>query len=156
VPALKQPKLTLKPIAIRAAQVFVNEHHRHHKAPVGAKFCIALLEKEEVVGVVIVGRPVARRFDDGYTAEVTRCCVLEGYPNGCSMLYGAAWRTAKAMGYRRIVTYTLSDESGTSLQAAGWRCLRKTRGGSWDREVRPREDKSSVEPKVLWENAINQ
>lgn len=68
----------------------------------------------------MVGRPVARAYDDGWTAEVNRSCVLESARNANSMLYGAAWRAAKAMGYRRLITYTQEGESGASLRGAGW------------------------------------
>jgi hypothetical protein len=105
------------------------------------------------VGVVIVGRPVARRRDDGLTAEVTRLCVLEGEPNACSFLYGKAARAALAMGFRRIGTYTLKSEPGTSLKAAGWVCLGERGGGSWERRSRPRADKHPTEQKLLWEAA---
>jgi hypothetical protein len=65
------------------------------------------------------GRPVARAFDDGFTLEVNRTCT-DGTRNANSMLYGAAWRAGKAMGYTRCITYTQHDECGTSLRAAGW------------------------------------
>jgi hypothetical protein len=145
--------LTLQPITREEAHTFIDDHHRHHCSPLGEKFCIGLNDGERVVGVVTVGRPVARHYDDGYTAEVTRCCVLEGVPNGCSMLYGAGWRAAKAMGYTRLITYTLASESGTSLRASGFKCLGECGGGSWSRKERLRVDKHSTEQKLLWEAA---
>ena len=102
--------------------MFVSEHHRHHLPSVGWKFGIAVNDGSEVVGVIVVGRPVARNADDGWTAEVTRCCT-DGTKNAASMLYGAAWRAAKAMGYRKLITYTLDTEPGTSLRAAGWKAI---------------------------------
>ena len=111
------------PVTLRQAQNFVALHHRHHLPPRGQKFSIGIERDAELVGVVIVGRPIARHYDDGYTAEVTRSCVLPNIPNGNSMLYGAAWRAAKAMGYRRLITYTQAGESGASLRAAGWSVL---------------------------------
>jgi hypothetical protein len=103
--------------------------------------------------VIVVGRPVARHLDDTWTLEVTRCCVLEGVKNAASMLYGAAWRAGKALGYRRMITYTLAKEPGTSLRAAGWTSLYQTPGRSWSCESRPRVDKHPLGQKTLWEVA---
>jgi hypothetical protein len=86
------------------------------------KFCLGIAAGPQLVGVATVGRPVARQYDDGYTLEVNRTCT-DGTPNANSMLYGAAWRAAKALGYRRLITYTQDGESGTSLRAAGWRVV---------------------------------
>lgn len=132
------------------AAAFVSEHHRHHTPPVGHLFSVGAFRDEQLVGVVIVGRPVARHRDDGLTAEVTRLCVIPGEPNACSFLYGKAARAALAMGYRRIGTYTLKRETGATLRAAGWTLISETAGGSWTRARRPREDKHPTEPK-LWE-----
>ena len=102
-----------------------------------------------MVGAVIVGRPVARMNDDGWTAEVTRC-VTNGARNGCSILYGAAWRAARAMGYRRLITYTLPEEGGSSLKASGFRLIGEAGGGSWSRKDRPRVDKHPLQKKPVW------
>jgi hypothetical protein len=104
----------------------------------------------DIVGVVIVGRPVARMLDDGKTLEVTRCCT-DGTHNACSMLYSAARRAAKALGYKRIITYILATETGGSLKAAGWRLVGPAGGGSWNRTGRPRKDKAPIIGKVMWE-----
>lgn len=141
----------LTPTSIQDARIFVDRHHRHHKAPVSGLFAIAVSEDETIVGVAIVGRPIARGNADGWTAEVTRVCVLEGYPNACSMLYGASWRAAKALGYRRLITYTLVSEPGTSVRAAGWKEIGRRGGGSWDTPTRPRVDTHPLEQKTLWE-----
>jgi len=102
---------------------------------------------------VIVGKPVARMLADGYTAEVTRLCAREGARNACSMLYAAAWRAARAMGYRRLVTYTLPEEGGASLRAAGWKFIGEAGGGSWSRKERPRVDTHPTQMKLRWEVA---
>lgn len=116
--------LTIVPITFRAAGAFVAAHHRHNKPPRGTKFCIGVCDDDgQLRGVAMVGRPVARHYDDGLTAEVNRTCT-DGCPNANSALYGAAWRIAQAMGYRRLVTYTQADEPGSSLTAAGWVKLR--------------------------------
>jgi len=144
--------LELQPISYREACAFIDEHHSHHLPPQGYKFGIAVNREGEVCGVVTVGRPVSRVLDDGYTAEVTRCCT-DRTPNAASKLYAAAWRASRAMGYRRIVTYTLASERGTSLTAAGYTCLYKTTGGSWDTPARPRVDTAPRGQKRLWEMA---
>ena len=143
--------LCLQPLTLAEARRFVDLHHRHHRAPQGGLWAIGLNEAEQVVGVAIVGRPVARLFDDSWTAEVTSSCLLEGHPNAASKLYAACWRAARAMGYRRLITYVLKEESGTSVRAAGWRELYTTAGGTWNRPDRPRVDRHPLGPKVLWE-----
>lgn len=116
--------LTVVPLTMRAAAAFVEQHHRHNKPPRGHKFSIGVCDQLGTLrGVAMVGRPVARHFDDGLTAEVNRTCT-DGTPNANSALYGAAWRIAHAMGYRRLVTYTQAQEPGTSLTAAGWARVR--------------------------------
>ena len=142
--------LKLCPVSFADACAYVNRYHRHHPAPQGHKYSIAVADGEKVVGVVIVGRPVARGFDDGWTLEVTRNCT-DGTSNAASMLYGAAWRAARAMGYRRMVTYTLAAEPGISLLAAGWKVIRQTKGGSWNCGARPRIDNHPIGQKLLWE-----
>lgn len=142
--------LELQPITFAEACEFVRRHHRHHLPPQGHKFSIAVNDGQKVVGVIIVGRPVARHLDDGWTLEVTRCCT-DGTKNAASMLYAAAWRAARAMGYKRMITYTLAEEPGTSLRAAGWRVVYQTQGGTWNRPSRPRIDKHPTGQKTLWE-----
>lgn len=145
----------LTPITLREAREFVKEHHRHNSPPQGHKFSVGLTEDGVLVGVVIVGRPIARRQDDGQTAEVTRCCVLNDRPNANSILYGAAWRAARAMGYTRIITYTLPSESGASLRAAGFQKVGMTEAkrDGWNVPSRPRirAEKYPDGQKVIWE-----
>jgi len=114
--------LDIRPITLRFANFFILKFHRHHKPVTGAKYAIGIFCKycNEVCGVAICGRPVARKLDDGLTIEVNRLCVKDGIPNGCSKLYGACSRIAKEMGYKKIVTYILMSESGSSLKASGW------------------------------------
>jgi hypothetical protein len=146
--------LVIVPTSLAEANAFVATHHRHHKPVVGHKFSIAAAEGEKVRGVAIVGRPVARLLDDGWTLEVNRCCT-DGARNACSMLYGAAWRAVKSMGYRRLITYTLPDEGGASMRAAGWRLVGQRGGGNWNVPSRPRID-TDIHlrgTKSLWEAA---
>jgi hypothetical protein len=133
------------------ANEFVAQHHRHHKPVVGHKFSIgAALADGRIVGVCIIGRPVARARDDGLTLEVTRLAT-DGTKDACSFLYGAARRAAFALGYKRLGTYILASEPGTSLLAAGWRCLGESGGGSWSVKSRPRVDKAPLQAKMLYE-----
>ena len=152
-------KLILVPCRISEACAFIKEHHRHLDAPVGALFAIAIgyagsvKGEDEIRGVATIGRPVARLLDNGWTVEVNRVCVLEYTPNGCSMLYSAAWRAARAMGYKKAITYTLDSESGVSLNGAGWTCIGQAGGGKWDRINRPRIDKNPQQMKLRWETS---
>jgi len=144
--------MNLQPITYAEACEFIKQYHRHHLPPQGWKFGIAVNDDEKVVGVITVGRPVARNLDDGWTLEVTRCCT-DGTKNCASKLYSAAWRAVRAMGYRRLITYTLISEPGTSLIAAGWKPVYQTNSGSWNCKSRPRVDKHPIGQKTLWEMA---
>lgn len=142
--------LALQPITYEECCRFIRQHHRHHLPPQGWKFGIAVNNGVDVVGVATVGRPVARWLNDGWTLEVTRCCT-DGTKHAASMLYAACWRAAKALGYTRLVTYTLTSEPGTSLVAAGWKDLYAIKGRSWHCPSRPRVDKSPLADRLLWE-----
>jgi hypothetical protein len=142
--------LELQPVTFKEACCFITKHHRHHKPPQGWKFGIAVNDGNKIVGVATVGRPVARFLDDTWTLEVTRLCT-DGTKNACSKLYSACWRATKAMGYKRLITYILSDEKGTTLKASGWKELYKTSGGSWSSEKRKRIDKHPTGEKTLFE-----
>lgn len=142
--------LTLIPLDLTEANAFVAAHHRHHRPVVGHKFSLGAVEAEKIVGVVIIGRPVARRRDDGITLEVTRLCT-DGTRNACSFLYGAAARAAFAFGYKRIGTYILASEPGTSLAASGWRQIGEVPGRSWSCQSRPRIDIHPLQDKILFE-----
>ncbi len=142
--------LSLVPVTISDARDFVREHHRHHLPPVSGLFAVAAAKGDRIVGVAIVGRPVARGNQDGFTAEVTRLCT-DGTRNVCSLLYAAAWRAARAMGYRRMITYTLGSESGASLRGVGWRVVAEVRGRSWSCKSRPRVDRHPTQDKIRWE-----
>ena len=142
--------LELVPITYAEACVFIDNLHRHHKRPQGHKFSIGVSNGEKIVGVIVVGRPVSRHLDDTWTLEVTRCCT-DGTKNASSMLYGAARRAAWALGYKRLITYTLKSESGVSLRAAGWHVIGEAGGGTWNRPNRPRVDTHPIEQKILWE-----
>jgi len=135
-------KLIVTPISIREANQFIENFHRHNKPTNGGKFSIGACFGDELVGVAIVGRPVARMLDDGVTGEVTRVCVVDHAPkNTCSFLYGRCWRIWQQMGGTRMITYTLQEESGSSLRGAGWKIVGevKPEKSGWDRANRKRD-----------------
>lgn len=130
----------IKHMALKEANAFVSEYHRHHGPVTGHRFSLACVQREDqgLCGVAIVGRPLARKINDETTVEVLRLCT-DGTPNACSALYGACLRAARDLGYQRIITYTLEDEPGTSLRAVGWTFGYRTAGGAWSRAGRPRK-----------------
>jgi hypothetical protein len=144
-------RLELVPITLREAHAFVLEHHRHLGPSVGGLFALGIARGERIVAVAVVGRPVARRLDDGWTVEVNRLA-SDGTEHAPSKLYRACWRAARALGYRRLITYTLPSEGGSSLRAAGLRLIGTSeRGGSWDVPSRPRVDTSPRQQRLRWE-----
>lgn len=143
------------PLTLRQANEFVTQYHRHHKASRGHKFSIGVCEDGKLVGVAICGRPVSRRLDDGTTLEVNRLCT-DGTRNACSKLYGAACRTAKSMGYKRVVTYILESEPGTSLKAAGFICEGRAGGLEWNGRSKPKDEgQYPHEMKQRWVKNLN-
>lgn len=147
--------LHLKPLTLKQANDLVALWHRHHKPTVGHRFSIGVFDSTgSPRGAVIVGRPVARAVDQYHVAEVTRL-VTDGTPNACSMLYGAAAKAAKAMGFWWIQTYILATEPGTSLRAAGWQKASEVRGRSWDTPSRKRVDSHPTVDKVCWIKPLN-
>lgn len=140
------------PVDFATACGFVQMWHRHHHPPQGHRFSVGVANADGVlVGVAMVGNPIARAFLDGRTLEVRRTCT-DGTPNANSMLLGACWRAAKALGWSRLITYCQHDESGASLRAAGWRIVaeRPARGG-WHTPSRPRFEHGTGIARTLWE-----
>lgn len=144
------------PLKLKEANELVARWHRHHEPCVGHRFSIgACDEKGELVGAVIVGRPVARMTDHHATAEVSRL-VTNGHRNACSFLYAAAARAAAAMGYCRIQTFILDSESGVSLKAAGWEDDGESEGGQWKHtDGKPRREDQPTCPKGRWVKRLN-
>lgn len=150
----KAAPLEIVPMTLREANAYVEQHHRHHGPVPGQKYSIGLSDGEKIVGVAIVGRPVSRHLDDGWTLEVNRLCT-DGTKNACSMLYAAAWRAARAMGYKRLVTYILESENGASLRAAGWKCVGQAGGLRWTGERRPEVDLYPAQMKIRFEQTVS-
>jgi len=144
--------LQLVPTTLREANAFVELHHRHSNPCRGHKFSVGAASGVDLVGVAIAGRPVARHNDDGETIEVLRVCTAPDAPrNACSLLYGACWRAARAMGYRRAITYTLKSETGTSVKASGFKVIGEVEARGWDRPSRRRTDKHEPQQRLCWE-----
>lgn len=150
---MKPDMLCLIPVSLKEANSFVAIHHRHHKSVTGHKFSIGCEQSGKLVGVVIASRPVSRYLDNGLTLEVTRLCTT-GEKNVCSMLYSAAARAAKAMGYRKIITYTLETERGASICAEGWTCSGLAGGMCWTGERRPTVQKYPEAMKLRYEKNL--
>lgn len=148
------PLLDIVPATLDDATEFCRKYHRHHDPSVGHKFSIgaAMMPSGTMYGVITVGRPVARHLDNGWTLEATRLTV-DTMPNACSMLYAAAWRAARALGWKKLITYTLPSEGGASLRAAGWTCIGEAGGGNWNKKSRPRVDSEHQQTKLRWEAA---
>lgn len=149
------------PVTFRTACEFVAKYHRHNAPPRGHKFSIGLADGIVLIGVAMAGRPIARHFDNGTTIEVNRTCT-DGTRNANSMLYGAVWRAAKAMGYLRAITYTQANETGASLRAAGWRRVKELppRAGWAASSVKLRAKRNPIGTghiaRVLWEITAEQ
>lgn len=144
--------LTVVPIELREANEFIAAVHRHHAPVVGHRFSIGAVDESGLLrGVCVVGRPVARLAGHPReVAEVTRLAT-DGTYNACSILYAAAARACKAMGFRRIQTYTLPSEGGASLRASGWVCEGEAGGGQWKHtDGRPRRTDQPTEAKARW------
>jgi hypothetical protein len=139
---------------MKEAQQFVSVYHRHTDRQYFQKFSIGLKEDGRLIGVVTAGRPIARALDDGDTLEITRCCVIEGHKNACSKLYAAALKVARAMGYRHVITYSLPEESGSSLKAVGFSFdgMTKCYPNGWNMPGRPRRKPAKYPngPKLRW------
>ncbi len=145
-----QPRLRVVPCSIARAKAYVEALHRHHTPSTGARWAVAVADEEaEVRGVAMLGRPVARLLDDGWTIEVSRVAT-DGCPNACSALYGAARRIATAFGYAKLITYTRIDEPGSSLRGAGWENDGEIRARSWNMPGRPRVDKTEIVGRQRW------
>lgn len=130
--------LHIIPCTIEQANTYVARFHRHHGPVVSARIALACADETgHVHGVALAGRPVARMLDDGWTLEVNRVAT-DGTHNACSLLYGAVWRASRAIGYQRCVTYTLPEEGGASLRAAGWQCIGDRPSHQWSNPGRPR------------------
>ena len=146
--------LQIVPLELRELNALVVDLHRHHKRVQGHRFSIGCMKDGKLVGGCSVGRPVARLTPSKEVLEVTRL-VCDGTPHVCSALYAAAARAGTAMGYKRIQTFILDSEPGTSLKAAGWAFLENSSGGTWVRAERDRREDQPMGPKQKWGKVLN-
>ena len=143
--------MQIVPLHIRQANEFIRQYHRHSLPVTGGKFAVGAIHDGKLVGVAVAGRPVARRLDDGRTLEVLRMAT-DGTPNATSFLYGKVRRVGQAMGYEKIITYTLASESGASLKAVGAKLVGELRPQEWSVPSRKRRTQAVYkEPKLKWE-----
>ncbi len=157
-------KLRVIPLTLKEANIHIAKHHRHHKRVVGHRFSLGCLDGDRMCACVVVGRPVGRNTDQRMVAEVTRLCT-DGTMNSCSILYAAAARACKSMGFWWIQTFTLPEEGGASLRASGWTEDGESPGGSWSSTSRPRGedeylfpgigDDHPKGPKTRWKKILN-
>ena len=115
--------LEVCPITLKEANAFVEQHHRHHKPVTGHKFSIGCTDGEKIVGIAIVGRPVSRYLDDGWTLEVNRLCT-DGTHNACSMLYAAAGELPEQ--WLPQTDYIHNGQRKRVQPAGGWVEMRRT------------------------------
>ena len=142
--------MNFQPISLKLANEFVLANHRHNKPVTGHKFSIGLFDDDKLIGVAICGRPVARMADDGLTLEILRVCT-DGTRNANSMLYGRVKKIAQVMGYKKVLTYTLAEESGSSLRAVGAQKDGLVKPQEWSREKRKRETQNIYKKeKIRW------
>ena len=149
---------TIIPLKLKEANDFVTEHHRHNKKTQGHRFSLGVLYKNTLIGVAIVGRPVARKLDDQFIAEVLRVCIKDPAPkNACSYLYGRCWRVWQAMGGKKLITYTLASESGSSMKAVGWNKVSETKpfkeGKGWTTRKNRMWQPVNSQLKFRWEKS---
>lgn len=159
--AARAEPISLRPATLREARSYVARHHSHHAPPVGHLWSIAAEVDGELVGVVVVGRPVAQGLQNPRTAEVTRLCCDGLHRNTASRLLGAAWRAASAMGITRLVSYLRSDEIGTCYRAAGWVEVAEVAGRPWTSGNKSArllpglyEPSSEIVDRTRWEKSV--
>lgn len=149
--------LKIVPLELRELNELVEKWHRHHKRVQGHRFSIGVIDTDtgELVGGCSVGRPVARRINPKEVLEVTRL-VTNGHRNACSILYAAAARVGRELGYKKIQTYILQSESGHSLKVSGWQNEGEAGGGQWKHtDGKPRRTDQPTEKKQRWAKTLN-
>jgi hypothetical protein len=152
-------KLHVVPIELSDANAAIEVWHRHHKPCVGHRFSIGVIDEHGALhAAAVVGRPVARLAGHPQQVlEVTRL-VSDGTKNCCSMLYSAAARIGKEMGFLRIQTYILADEeTGVSLKASGWSLEGLAGGGQWKHsDGKQRRTDQPIGKKLRWAKVLNE
>jgi len=150
--------LKIVPLELKELNVLVETYHRHHKKVQGHRFSLGVIDAktENLVGGCSVGRPVARKVNPKEVLEVTRL-VINGHKNACSILYAAAARIGREMGYKKIQTYILETESGHNLSVSGWELeAENIGGGQWKHtDGKPRRTDQPICKKQRWSTILN-
>ena len=151
--------LEIHPIDREPARHFVARHHAHCRPPVTWRFQTAIYNGRTLLGVAVVGNPVAPSLNGRGIVEVNRLCIRRDTAaalrwNAASMLYGWCAREAARQGWQKIVTYTRIDEPGTSLLAAGWVPEGRVRGRGWHSARRARSNTNSWIDKIRWGKSL--
>ena len=118
----KERRLEIVPVTQKEAHAFADRRYKQQKRIKGYQFSVGCTDGDRMVGVANVARPASRYMDDGWTLEMTGVCT-DGSEDVRLMLYAAAWRAARALGYRKLITYVMDTEPGTGLKMAGWKCI---------------------------------
>lgn len=131
--------IELRPITRDLANDCVRRWHRHHKPVRQRVLSVGAFIEGEIVGAAIVEPAKAEALSKNGVFEVTRLAcrgggaTLNGHVDGvASKLLGAAWGAMRAMGCRRMCSYTRLDESGVCYRAAGWVAVAFSKGEAWD------------------------
>ena len=148
-------RLEAVPITLQEASAYIDRRHRHSAGPKFHKFsiCLRVPGEPDPVGVAVASTPKARHQMDGETLEINRCCTDPRYADVCSCLYARAVRIGRELGYRRLLTYTLLEESGSSLRAVGFQPdgVTKASADGWNSPSRFRDtDRYPVREKIRW------
>ena len=143
--------LRVVPATVKAVVPWINARHRHLKRLKGGLLACAISrgEPHEWCGAGVVANP-AQVWQGTGRCVISRVCVVEGVQNGCSMIYGALAGAVRSLGYVEVWTYTLPEEPGTSLRAAGFVDMGMSAGGEHDREGRPRLPAERSDQKRRW------
>jgi hypothetical protein len=141
---------------VKSGIAWISDVHRHLPIVQGGLFAVAVYQGPQLVGVGLTGNP-ARVWQGTGRVIISRVAVLAGLDHVgshaapvCSMIYGALTRASRALGYREVWTYTLPEESGASLRAAGFIDMGLTRAEEWDRPSRRRNAAVRPDAKRRW------
>lgn len=152
----------VSPCTVKAARAYVRSWHRHLPDVQGGLFAVQVVDSVgRCVGVGVAGNP-ARVWQGQAKLVISRVAAMDGLPRVtsssgeehaapvCTKIYSALCKAARALGYREVWTYTLPEESGRSLRAAGFRDMGLSAGGEHGRPSRPRAPAKRPEPKRRW------
>ncbi len=119
---------------------FILKYHRHIDVIQGHRFSIGCMCKEKLVGIAVAGRPISMHYDQSKIIEITRLCT-DGTKNACSFLYSSCAKAAKYLGYKRIQSYILESELGSSLKASNFIYSHTSEIPRWNKYKRNKDDK---------------